>query len=118
MFLWITRLLSVSVDIVCGVRAGVVPEGLAAMLPGPELGAVLASVEVGAVPDASLLEVLSAQSRELAFRRAQVGAVMAEMGARAPMAGVPGGGVLSREQVFEPAGEETRAELVCPRRSA
>src|SRR3954466_4309033 len=88
------------------------------MLPGPELGAVLASVEVGAVPDASLLEVLSAQSRQLAFQQAQVWAVMAEIGARDPMTVVPGARVLSPEQVFESAVEEIRAELVLTRRSA
>src|SRR4051794_41962234 len=98
--------------------AGAVPGGLAAMLPGPELGAVLASVEVGAVPDASLLDVLTAQSRQLAFQQAQLWAVMAEIGARDPMTVGPGGPGLSPEQVFESAGEEIRAELVLTRRPA
>ncbi|MDT4923945.1 MAG: hypothetical protein QOG01_1658, partial [Pseudonocardiales bacterium] len=47
------------------------------MPPGPALCGVLAPIEVGAVPDEQLLEVLSAEWRQLAYQQARVWAVMA-----------------------------------------
>ncbi|HEX3335453.1 MAG TPA: hypothetical protein VHS54_03265, partial [Jatrophihabitans sp.] len=83
-----------------------VPDGVATMLPGPRLGVVLAPVEVGAVPDVRLLEVLAAEWRQLAYQQARVWAVLAELATRDPMAGLPGARAWTPERVFESAVDE------------
>ncbi|MDT4924073.1 MAG: hypothetical protein QOG01_1786, partial [Pseudonocardiales bacterium] len=95
-----------------------VPGGVAGMAPGPQLGAVLAPIEVGAVPDEQLLEVLAAESRQLAYQQARVWAVMAQIATRDPMLTVAGGPVWTPEQIFESAVDEIRAELRLTRRAA
>ncbi|HEX3335270.1 MAG TPA: hypothetical protein VHS54_02345, partial [Jatrophihabitans sp.] len=95
-----------------------VPDGVAGMAPGPALCAVLAPVEVGAVPDVELLEVLAAEWRQLAYQQARVWAVLAELATRDPMAGVPGARAWTSEQVFESAVDEVRAEVRLTRRAA
>ncbi|HEX3337519.1 MAG TPA: DUF222 domain-containing protein, partial [Jatrophihabitans sp.] len=96
-----------------------VPDGVAGMAPGPRLAAVLAPVELGAVPDEQLLEVLSAEWRQLAHQQARVWAVMAQIASRDPSSGVAGGGPgWTPDQVFESAVDEVRAELRLTRRAA
>ncbi|MDT4927120.1 MAG: hypothetical protein QOG01_4833, partial [Pseudonocardiales bacterium] len=95
-----------------------VPGGVAGMAPGPQLGAVLAPIEVGAVPDEQLLEVLSAERRQLAHQQGRVWAVMAQLATRDPMLAVAGGPVWTPDQVFESAVDEIRAELRLTRRAA
>ena len=84
---------------------------LAQMAPGSELAAVLSTVQLNAVPDEALLEVLSAQSRQLAHQQAQVWATMVEIGSRD--AGMP----WTEEQKFASAVDEIRAELRVNRRA-
>ena len=52
--------------------SGGVPRRLGDMPTGPQLCALLAPIEVGAVPDEQLLELLTAQSRQLAYQQAQL----------------------------------------------
>src|SRR3954452_13540447 len=85
---------------------------------GPQLCARLARVEPSAVPDARLLEVLSAEWRQLSYQQARVWSVMAEIASRDPMLTVPGGPVWTPDQVFDSAVDEVRAELRLTRRAA
>ncbi|MDT4922703.1 MAG: hypothetical protein QOG01_416, partial [Pseudonocardiales bacterium] len=78
-----------------------VPDGVAGMLPGAALCAVLAPIELGAVPDEQLLEVLAAQWRQLSYQQGQVWAVMAQIATRDPMLGAAGGPVWTPDQIFE-----------------
>lgn len=56
-------------DLSCSVRVVIVrqliPEGLAEMVPGPELGALLAGIDIHAVIGADAVEVLRARARHL-----------------------------------------------------
>lgn len=66
---------------------GVVPEGLAAMPPGPELARVLADLDPALVLDGDLVEVLRAQSRQLAHDQARMFVVVSEVACRRPSVG-------------------------------
>ncbi|MDT4926128.1 MAG: hypothetical protein QOG01_3841, partial [Pseudonocardiales bacterium] len=88
------------------------------MAPGPALCSVLAPIELGAVPDEQLLEVLSAEWRQLSYQQGRVWAVMAQIATRDPMLTVAGGPVWTPDQVFESAVDEIRAELRLTRRAA
>lgn len=57
-----------------------IPPGLADLPPGPELGAVLAGIDLSQVPNASIIDVLRAESRQLAHQQARLFAAMAEVG--------------------------------------
>jgi hypothetical protein len=94
------------------------PHGLAGMPTGPGLCAELAVLDPHHTEDEPLLELLSAQSRQLAYQQAQQWAVMAEIAVRDPMPNLPGGARWSPEQIFESAVDEIRAELCVTRRSA
>jgi hypothetical protein len=48
------------------------PEGLAEMAPGPELGALLASLDRRALGGGDLLDVVRARSRQVSFEQAQL----------------------------------------------
>jgi len=72
---------------------------------------LLAPVQVGAVPDEQLLELLAAQCRQLAYQQAQVWAVMAELARRDPFPTLPDSLAWGPERVFESAVDEIRAEL-------
>lgn len=85
------------------------PEGLAAMPPGPGLAAVLGAVELSVVPNDRMLEVLAAQHRQLCHEQARMVAVLAELGRCA--GSVPAGGVARREVMDRYAPDETRAAL-------
>ncbi|MDT4920314.1 MAG: hypothetical protein QOI15_1216 [Pseudonocardiales bacterium] len=95
-----------------------IPNGLAGAPTGPELCALLASVDAGAVDDVALVDLLGAQWRQLAYQQAQVWAVMAEIARRDPMPNLPSGARWSRDEVFDSAVDEIRAELRLTRRSA
>lgn len=95
-----------------------VPNGLPGIPTGPQLCARLAPIELGAVPDERLIELLGAQSRQLAYQQSQLWAVMAEIAQRDPMPDLPVGARWTAEQIFESAVDEIRAELRLTRRSA
>jgi hypothetical protein len=56
------------------------PEGLANVPPGPELAAVLASLELSRLSGADCVEVLRAQHRQASHEQARLMAAMAEVG--------------------------------------
>jgi hypothetical protein len=87
---------------------------LGSVPPGAGLAVRLAGVAVRSVPDAELLELLSAEARQLAHQQARVWAVMAELATRNPLPNLP----WTAEQVFDSAVEEVRAELRLTRRGA
>ncbi len=68
----------------CSVRIMVVrqliPEGLAAVAPGPELAAVLAGIELPRLSGYDCVEVLKARYRQLNHERARLMATMVEVG--------------------------------------
>lgn len=65
----------------------VVPEGLAAMSPGPELARVLADLDSSLVPNEDIVDVLQARARQPAHDQAQMFDVMSEVICRSPFAG-------------------------------
>ncbi|MDN5914736.1 MAG: HNH endonuclease [Pseudonocardia sp.] len=65
----------------------VVPEGLAAMPPGPELACLLADVDPTLVPNDDVVDVLQACSRQLAHYQARMFDAMSEVISRLPFAG-------------------------------
>jgi hypothetical protein len=85
---------------------------------GTALGSRLAGLDVRAMPDAELWEVLSGEARQLAHQQARVWAVMAELATRNPVPNVPEAVAWTAEQVFDAAVEEIRAELRLTRRGA
>jgi hypothetical protein len=91
---------------------------LGSVPPGAGLAARLADVAVRSVPDAELLELLSAEARQLAHQQARVWAVMAELATRNPLPTRPTAVAWTAEQVFDSAVEEVRAELRLTRRGA
>jgi hypothetical protein len=95
-----------------------ISDGLAQVPTGPELCALLPPVRLEAVPEERLLELLSAQWRQLSYQQAQVWAVLAEIASRDPMPNLPGGAGWTPEQIFDSAVDEVRAELRLTRRAA
>jgi hypothetical protein len=87
-------------------------DGLAGMPTGPELAMRLASVDPTAVPDDQLLDLATAEWRQLAYQQARVWSVFAEMGVRAPSTTLPGNQWWTSERIFENAIDEVRAELL------
>ncbi|MBP2366255.1 HNH endonuclease signature motif containing protein [Pseudonocardia parietis] len=94
----------------------VIPEGLAALLPGPELATTLAGLELTRVPNDDIGDVLVAQSRQLAHEQARMFATMAEVVCRRPFAGPL---EVRRADTPELYGaDEVRAALAWTRRAA
>ncbi|MBP2365408.1 HNH endonuclease signature motif containing protein [Pseudonocardia parietis] len=94
----------------------VVPEGLAAMLPGPDLAVMLAGLDLTLVPNDDIGDVLVAQSRQLAHEQARLFATMTEVVYRRPFAGPL---EVRRGEVPELYGaDEIRAALAWTRRAA
>jgi hypothetical protein len=94
----------------------VVPEGLAAIPPGPELATPLDALEVSRVPNDDIVDVLMAQSRQLAHEQARMFATLTEVIHRRPLAGPS---EIRRSDVPEPYGaDEVRAALAWSRRGA
>jgi hypothetical protein len=91
---------------------------LAGMPPGPELAALLARIDVSAVPDDRVHEVLGAAARQLAHQQAYLWSTMAEIGGRTPQLDLPDGRQWTPNQIFDSAAAEIQAELRLTRRSA
>ncbi|MGB8995603.1 MAG: hypothetical protein WCC65_09880 [Pseudonocardiaceae bacterium] len=92
------------------------PEGLALMVPGPELGALLAGIDVHAVTGADAVEVLRARARQLAHEQARLLATMVEVGLCDPDAGAGEVSRLVESPLY--AADEIRAALAWTRRAA
>lgn len=89
---------------------------LADLSPGPGLAAALHAVDLAAVPNDRMLEVLAAQHRQLCHEQARMAAVLAAVGR---CSGYPEPGETSRLATPERyASEETRAALRWTRRAA
>jgi hypothetical protein len=96
--------------------AGVVElvERAVALPPGPELSAVLNALPRENVPNARLVEVLRARSRQLAHEQAELFADMVEIGRAIPVADLPANradGVARAGEQFEWASHEIAAGL-------
>lgn len=93
-----------------------VPEGLAAMPPGPALAAALGAIELDRVPNDRMLEVLAAQHRQLNHEQARMVATLAEVGRCET---IPAPGLVARlSRPGRYAAEETRAALYWTRNAA
>jgi hypothetical protein len=93
-----------------------IPEGLATMAPGPELGALLAGIDIHALTGADVVEVLRARARQLSYEQARLLATMVEVGLCDPDAGL---GEVARLVESPPyAADEIRAALAWTRRAA
>jgi hypothetical protein len=93
-----------------------VPEGLAEMTPGPELGALLAEIDIHAVTGADAVEILRARARQLSHEQARLLATMVEVGLCDPDAGTGDVSRLTESPVY--ATDEIRAALAWTRRAA
>lgn len=98
------------------------PEGLAEMAPGPQLGAALAGLDRRALAGSDLVEVLRARARQLSHEQAQLLAVMAEIGWCDPHAGPDEVARLAQlpgdDEPLVPASDEIRAALAWTRNAA
>ncbi|HEU0089226.1 MAG TPA: HNH endonuclease signature motif containing protein [Pseudonocardiaceae bacterium] len=98
------------------------PEGLAEMAPGPQLGAALAGLDLSALTGSDLVEVLQARARQLSHEQAQLLAAMAEIGWCDPRAGPDEVARLAQgprvDGSLVPAAEEIRAALAWTRNAA
>ncbi|HSZ28468.1 MAG TPA: hypothetical protein VK784_01770, partial [Pseudonocardiaceae bacterium] len=90
-----------------------IPEGLAQMAPGPELGVLLGELDMSALTGTDLVEVLRARARQLSHEQAQLLAAMVEIGLCDPHAGSDE--VARRAQASEYAADEIRAALAWTR---
>jgi len=90
-----------------------VPEGLAQMAPGPELGVLLGGLDISALTGTDLVEVLRARARQLSHEQAQLLAVMVEIGLCDPRAGTDE--VARLTQTAQYAADEIRAALAWTR---
>jgi hypothetical protein len=79
--------------------------------PGPRLAALLADLPWDRVPNARLVEVLQARSRQLAHDQACLFAGMAEIARATPVAGLPDDAVVRSDDDFEWASHEIAAAL-------
>ncbi|MGH3692496.1 MAG: DUF222 domain-containing protein [Pseudonocardiaceae bacterium] len=94
----------------------VIPPGLAAIAPGPDLGALLAGIDIHALIGADVVEVLRARVRQLSYEQARVLATMVEVGLCDPDAR---GDEVARLVESPPyAADEIRAALAWTRRAA
>ncbi len=93
-----------------------VPEGLAAIPAGPELAAALHALPLSQIPNDRMLDVLTAQYRQLSHTQAAMAAVLTEL-ARCPGHTTPGQ-IVRTDEPDRYACEETRAALRWTRRSA
>lgn len=93
-----------------------VPEGLAEMPPGPGLAAALATLDLPGMAGDDVVDVMLAQSRQLAHEQARMFAVLSEVICRRPFAGP---GEVRRAETPELYGaDEVRAALAWTRRAA
>jgi hypothetical protein len=93
-----------------------IPPGLAEMVPGPELGTLLAGIDIHALTGFDVVEVLRARARQLSFEQARLLATMMEVGLCDPDAA---GDEVARLAESPPyAADEIRAALAWTRRAA
>ena len=90
-------------------QTAAIPPDLAALPPGPRLAAALESVEVSAVPNDRMLDVLAAQQRQLSHEQGRMAAALAELG-RCSGSATPGR-VERRDAMDRYAPDESRAAL-------
>ncbi len=93
-----------------------IPEGLAEMVPGPALGALLAGIDIHALTGADAVEVLQARARQLSHEQARLLATMVEVGLCDPDAGTNDVTRLAESPLY--ATDEIRAALAWTRRAA
>ncbi|MGH4007825.1 MAG: DUF222 domain-containing protein [Pseudonocardiaceae bacterium] len=93
-----------------------IPEDLAQMAPGPELGVLLGGLNISALTGTDLVEVLRARARLLSHEQAQLLAAMVEIGLCDPHAGPDE--VARLAQAPEYAADEIRAALAWTRNAA
>jgi hypothetical protein len=93
-----------------------IPEGLAEMVPGPELAALLAGIDIHALTGADAVEVLRARGRQLSHEQARLLATMVEVGLCDPDAGADDVARLAESPPY--AADEIRAALAWTRRAA
>ncbi len=93
-----------------------IPEGLAEMVPGPELAALLAGIDIHAVTGADAVEIVRARARQLSHEQARLLATMVEVGLCDPDAGAGEVGRLAESPPY--AADEIRAALAWTRRAA
>jgi len=86
------------------------------MAPGPELGVLLAGIDIHALAGADAVEVLRARARQLSHDQARLLAVMVEVGLCDPDAGA--GEVARLSQTPPYAADEIRAALAWTRSAA
>ncbi|QYN32871.1 DUF222 domain-containing protein [Pseudonocardia sp. DSM 110487] len=79
--------------------------------PGPRLATLLADLPWNQVPNARLVEVLQARSRQLAHDQACLFAGMAEIARATPVTGLPDAAVSRTDEDFEWASHEIAAAL-------
>jgi hypothetical protein len=94
----------------------VLPEGVAQLAPGPELGVLLAGVDLHALTGSDLVEVMRARARKLSHEQAQLLAAMAEAGLCDPAAGAEEVARLAAPPEW--AADEIRAALAWTRTAA
>jgi uncharacterized protein DUF222 len=93
-----------------------IPESLAQLAPGAELGVLLGRLDLSAVTGTDLVEVLRARARQLSHEQAQLLATMVEVGLCDPHAGPDE--VARLAQAPEYAADEIRAALAWTRNAA
>ena len=86
------------------------------MVPGPELGALLAGIDISTLTGSDVVEVLRARARQLSHEQAKLLATMVEVGICDPAAGP--GEVARLEEPSPYAADEIRAALAWTRRAA
>ncbi|MGH3999069.1 MAG: DUF222 domain-containing protein [Pseudonocardiaceae bacterium] len=93
-----------------------IPPDLAEMVPGPELGALLAGIDIHALTGCDAVDVLQARARQLSHEQARLLATMVEVGLCDPDAA---GDEVARLAESPPyAADEIRAALAWTRRAA
>lgn len=93
-----------------------IPQGLAQMVPGPELGVLLAGIDIHALTGADAVEVLWARARQLSHEQARLLATMVEIGLCDPDADTDDVSRLAESSTY--AADEIRAALAWTRRAA
>jgi hypothetical protein len=93
-----------------------IPQGLVEMVPGPELGAPLAEIDIHLLTGADAVEVLRARARQLSHEQARLLTTIVEIGLCDPDANV---GEVARLPESPPyAADEIRAALAWTHRAA
>ncbi|HXT44138.1 MAG TPA: hypothetical protein VN748_08505 [Pseudonocardiaceae bacterium] len=93
-----------------------IPQGLAEMAPGPELGVLLAGIDIQLLTGADAVEVLRARARQLSHEQARLLATMVEIGLCDPDADP--GDIVRLPESPPYAADEIRAALAWTRRAA